>query len=214
MGATNTTTYYNLSQFIGTDKPAWLQDYNGDMLKIDTAINAAKLAADAASLAAGTAQSTADGAVSSLTTLSATVGTHTTAITNLSGAVNTINSLIGNGTPTTTDQTIIGAINEINSEVGTIETTLNHIYINNNPSDISADSYQATEDCIIYVRAASTNGGLAEAHISSLPVFACYTGGANQIQTSALIPLKNGQTITFAVGTGSNWVARKVYKYV
>ena len=121
MGATNTTTSYNLSQFISTDKPAWLQDYNGDMLKIDTAINAAKVAADNAALAAGTAQSTADGAVSSLTTLSATVGTHTTAITNLSGAVNTINSLIGNGTPTTTDQTIIGAINEINAKVTVLD---------------------------------------------------------------------------------------------
>lgn len=125
MGATNTTTYYNLSQFIGTDKPAWLQDYNGDMLKIDTGINAAKLAADAAALDAGAAQNTADGAVSSITTLSSTVGVHTTAITNLSGAVNTINSLIGNGTPTTTDQTIIGAINEINANLGSAESLLN-----------------------------------------------------------------------------------------
>ena len=116
MGATNTTTYYNLSQFIGTDKPAWLHDYNGDMLKIDTGINAAKLAADAAALDAGAAQNTANDAVSSIVTLNATVGAHTTAITNLSGSVNTINSLIGNGTPTTTDQTIIGAINEINAK--------------------------------------------------------------------------------------------------
>lgn len=37
-GSTNKTTHYELSQYIGTDKPTYLGDYNGDMLKIDTAI--------------------------------------------------------------------------------------------------------------------------------------------------------------------------------
>lgn len=148
MGATNRTTYYNLSQFIGTDKPAWLQDYNGDMLKIDIAINAAKLAADAAALAASAAQNTADGAVSSLTTLSSTVAAHTTAITNLSGAVNTINSLIGNGTPTTTDQTIIGAINEINGHVKSTDisddVTVNSAYLHAKEAKRSGDVVSIT----------------------------------------------------------------------
>lgn len=141
MGSTNTTTYYNLSQFIGTDKPAWLQDYNGDMLKIDTGINAAKLAADAAALDAGVAQNTADGAVSSIVTLNSTVSAHTTAITNLSGSVNTINSLIGNGTPTTTDQTIIGAINEINSHVTNISTSLTKTDITVAPQSADYTAY-------------------------------------------------------------------------
>lgn len=48
MASTNKTTHYELSQFLGTDKPAWLTDYNSDMSKIDTGIN--------------TAQSTATGA--------------------------------------------------------------------------------------------------------------------------------------------------------
>lgn len=38
MASTNKTTNYELSQYIGTDKPTYLGDYNGDMLKIDTAI--------------------------------------------------------------------------------------------------------------------------------------------------------------------------------
>lgn len=38
MSSTNKTTNYQLSQFIGSDKPAWLTDYNGDMTKIDTAL--------------------------------------------------------------------------------------------------------------------------------------------------------------------------------
>ena len=119
MGATNSTANYSLSQFVGTDKPAWLQDYNGDMLKIDTGINAAKVAADNAGLAAGAAQTDATTANNAIT------NTITPAITSLQntvgsqgGTINTITSLIGNGTPTTTDQTIIGAINEINAKVG------------------------------------------------------------------------------------------------
>ena len=47
MGSTNKTSNYELSQFLGSDKPAWLLDYNGDMLKIDTQM---KANADAASI--------------------------------------------------------------------------------------------------------------------------------------------------------------------
>lgn len=118
MGATNTTANYNLSQFISTDKPAWLQDYNGDMLKIDTGINAAKLAADTAQSTATNAQTDATSAVNSVTTLATTVSSLSTAIGNINGTLNTITSLIGNGTPTTTDHTIIGAINELHSDQG------------------------------------------------------------------------------------------------
>jgi hypothetical protein len=35
MSATNHTENYNLSQFVGTDRPTWLGDYNDDMKKID-----------------------------------------------------------------------------------------------------------------------------------------------------------------------------------
>lgn len=35
MTATNHTTNYNLSQFVGTDRPTWLGDYNDDMTRID-----------------------------------------------------------------------------------------------------------------------------------------------------------------------------------
>lgn len=38
MASTNKTVNYDLSQYIGTDKPTYLGDYNSDMLKIDNAI--------------------------------------------------------------------------------------------------------------------------------------------------------------------------------
>lgn len=34
MSATNHTDPLNLSQFLGTDRPSWESDYNGDMAKI------------------------------------------------------------------------------------------------------------------------------------------------------------------------------------
>lgn len=40
MTATNHTKNYNLSQFVGTDRPTWLVDYNGDMAKIDAQMKA------------------------------------------------------------------------------------------------------------------------------------------------------------------------------
>lgn len=40
MSSTNKTTNYELSQYIGTDKPTYLGDYNSDMLKIDTRMKA------------------------------------------------------------------------------------------------------------------------------------------------------------------------------
>lgn len=50
MTATKHTTNYNLSQFVGTDRPTWLSDYNGDMTKIDAQL---KKNADAIASAAG-----------------------------------------------------------------------------------------------------------------------------------------------------------------
>ena len=46
MSHTNSTTNYNLPQFISTDKPAWLTDVNDAMTAIDTGIAAAKSVAD------------------------------------------------------------------------------------------------------------------------------------------------------------------------
>lgn len=74
MASTNKTTNYELSQYIGTDKPTYLVDYNSDMSKIDVAI---KNAYDRGSLGvtnAATAQSaaeTADGKATNAATAAA-----------------------------------------------------------------------------------------------------------------------------------------------
>lgn len=67
MSSTNKTSNYELSQFLGSDKPAWLADYNSDMSKIDAQM---KLNADGVTTASGTASSAASavGTLSNLTT--------------------------------------------------------------------------------------------------------------------------------------------------
>ena len=120
MSSTNKTTNYELSQFLGSDKPAWLVDYNGDMLKIDTQMKANADAATAAQTKANTADGKADtnaGAIQTLDTEINGVNGLASDLSNLGGTVNTITSLIGNGEPTTTDKTLIGAINELNADI-------------------------------------------------------------------------------------------------
>ena len=116
MSSTNKTANYELSQYIGSDKPTYLVDYNGDMLKIDTGMAANKAQADATDLVVS-------GHTSAIESLQGTTSDQGTAITGLrtdvdgnTGSINTINSLIGNGEPTTTDKTIIGAINELDAD--------------------------------------------------------------------------------------------------
>lgn len=51
MTATNKTKNYELSQFVGSDRPTWLGDYNSDMSKIDAQLK--QNADDIASATAG-----------------------------------------------------------------------------------------------------------------------------------------------------------------
>ena len=62
MASTNKTTNYNLSQYIGTDKPTYLVDYNGDMQKIDTGIKGAYDRGSTGISDAATAQTAAESA--------------------------------------------------------------------------------------------------------------------------------------------------------
>lgn len=76
MSSTNKTNYYELSQYIGTDKPTYLGDYNSDMSKIDAGIH------DAADKAT-TASQNAGSAIARVGEVEKTVQSHTSAITTL-----------------------------------------------------------------------------------------------------------------------------------
>ena len=115
MASTNKTQNLELSQYIGTDKPTYLGDYNSDMLKIDTASGEL---GSAIQTVAGDLNST-DAKIGTLANLT------TTEKTTVVGAINEVNSNAEANTTkigtlanlTTTDKTtVVNAINEVNSK--------------------------------------------------------------------------------------------------
>lgn len=108
MSSTNKTTHYELSQYVGSDKPTYLSDYNGDMLKIDTGINTAKTTADSAATAATNA---ATAASTAQTTANTAVTNAATAQTTANGAISNIGDLTN--LQTTNKNNLVTAINEL-----------------------------------------------------------------------------------------------------
>ena len=121
MGATNHTPNYNLPQFLGTDKPAWLTDINGAFSDIDTAIKNAADDASSAVSTAGSASSAAAGAVNSVNTLDGQINTPGTGlaaqVSTLNTNVTNITNTIGSTPLTTVAQTLTGAIEEVKNSV-------------------------------------------------------------------------------------------------
>lgn len=96
MSSTNKTTYYDLSQYIGTDKPTYLQDYNGDMSKIDQAIHDVNAVATTATQSAGSAEAKAEQANTNVTALQGRVGAVEGTVSNLQDKDTTQDSEINN----------------------------------------------------------------------------------------------------------------------
>lgn len=150
MAHTNETVNYHLSQFVGTDIPNPLVDYNGDMEKIDTAIkNVADSAVSQTSRIvaletqngdtplATTAQTISgainelDGEISGIDTRlttaegkivedETTLGTAVGNISTLSGKASGLETKVGSAVLTTVASDCSGAINELDGEVGTL----------------------------------------------------------------------------------------------
>lgn len=84
MSSTNKTSGLQLSQFIATDKPSWLGDYNSDMSKIDVGYTAIKAEAEGASGSAtdakniaNEAKASATNAINRVTTLATNIDSYT-----------------------------------------------------------------------------------------------------------------------------------------
>lgn len=127
MSSTNKTTHYNLSQFLGTDKPAWLGDYNADMLKIDNGIDGAQSTATGADGKAD-ANATNIGTLTSLTTTSKT--DLVTAINEVNGigvsAQNTANAANNTANTANTNVGNLAAYLDINSFIDNTSATSNN----------------------------------------------------------------------------------------
>lgn len=126
MASTNKTTNYELSQYIGTDKPTYLTDYNQDMSKIDTGIHEAKTEADSNAAAIGTLSNLATTAKNNLVaainevegateTNADNIATNISNIATNTNAIGTLSNL-----NTTAKNNLVAAANEINSKAGNL----------------------------------------------------------------------------------------------
>ena len=90
MASTNKTTTLDLSQFVGTDKPDWLTDYNADMEKIDAWATTAESDISAATADASSAKTTASAASTAANQASATANN---ALSKANEAINNIGNV-------------------------------------------------------------------------------------------------------------------------
>lgn len=126
MASTNKTTNYELSQYIGTDKPTYLTDYNQDMTKIDAGIHAAKSEADTNATSIGTLSSLTTDVKTSLVSALNEVDGHAdtnagniaTNTSNIATNTTHIGTLANLTTSSKTD--LVVAANEINAKVGNL----------------------------------------------------------------------------------------------
>ena len=114
MASTNKTSNLELSQFIATDTPTWLVDYNGDMEKIDTGVGRVEELAQTASTQAVGVASGLQTTNQTVTTLSGQVANVQNQANSTTASVNGINQRLGNTDISGVgDGTVTGAINAL-----------------------------------------------------------------------------------------------------
>lgn len=94
MSSTNKTPNYKLSQYVGTDKPTYLGDYNGDMLKIDTQMKVNADAATNAEASAGEAVAKATAAQNDVDALEPRITSAETSITQMQNNITSMSKNI------------------------------------------------------------------------------------------------------------------------
>lgn len=116
MASTNKTSNLELSQFIATDTPTWLVDYNGDMEKIDAGVGRVEELAQTASTQATGVASGLQTTNQNVTTLSGQVANVQNQANGTTASVNGINQRLGNTDISGVgDGTVTGAINALNA---------------------------------------------------------------------------------------------------
>jgi len=137
MSSTNKTTNYELSQYVGTDKPTYLGDYNSDMLKIDAQMKVNANGIASATSTANTASETANTAITNAGTAQTTAET---AQANATNAGNTATSALNKANANETEITGIKSFLTLND----IEEFLpNDMTINNNSFTITGTGSNA-----------------------------------------------------------------------
>lgn len=121
MSSTNKTANYQLSQYIGTDKPTYLGDYNSDMQKIDKQMKANANAASSAQSAAGSAQSKANQVAGDMEEVQSNIEELNTDVSGLQNSVQSANTTAGQANTTAQNA---------NTTAGQALTTANNLSTN------------------------------------------------------------------------------------
>ena len=206
MSATNATSNYSLPLFIGTDKPAWLVDFNGAMTAIDAQMKVNATAIGANETAISGLSTTVSAHTTSINTISGQITTLSTGLNTAQGNINTINSLIGNGEPTTTDKTLIGAINEIYGMItggGSTEIQAANVSYDNTTSGLTASSVQAAIDEVVAALPGAAAVELQRGTLTAGQTSVVLTFSSQTISATSLIDVYVEDGINFTAITTS-----------
>lgn len=141
---TNATTNYELPQFVGTDKPTWLGDFNEAMADIDAGMH--ENASDIASMTSDVSAATA-----AASRASQDVAGLTTTVNTLSGTVTSVQTTANNAS-----QTASSALNTANTANGKADTNATNIATNTSDiADINTE-LALLEPVVLYEGAGST----------------------------------------------------------
>lgn len=143
MSSTNKTTNYELSQYVGSDKPTYLGDYNGDMLKIDTQMKANATAIQSASAGVETANTNASTALSKANEAKTTADEAQTSANSASSLASTanVNAQSALNQISNFNLSSIETITNITTTVGSIDSTGSSIKVAKNTDGSIAKIY-------------------------------------------------------------------------
>ena len=159
-GSTNKTTHYNLSQYVASDKPTYLVDYNSDMLAIDTAIYNAMSKATVNETNIGTMTDLTTDSKSDLVSAINEIDSHTdTNTNNITQNTTDIASNTGNignliNLNTTAKNNLVSAINEVKGVNDTQNTSISSLNDEIQKFNLSTFTNYATADM------STTNGSI------------------------------------------------------
>ena len=144
--STNKTANYNLPQFVGTDKPTWLGDFNEAMFDIDAGMHANASDIDTLDSAVASASASASQASQDVATLTSTVSS-------LSSDVSTVTTTANNA-----QQTATSALNTANTANGKADTNASNISSLTSRVSTNEESIEALTPTVLYERPNSTSG--------------------------------------------------------
>ena len=207
MASTNKTSNLELSQFIATDTPTWLVDYNGDMEKIDAGVGRVEELAETASTQAVGVASGLQATNQTVTTLSGQVANVQNQANSTTASVNGINQRLGNTDISGVgDGTVTGAINALNSNLPEFHTldwdNAVDIVVSASADTTVNTSYTPTKNGMYFICAQSPQSAIAQCKVTdttSKRFMAFFYIPANYTRDSAIVPLNANRQITITL---------------